>query len=137
MGLMRDAGARRLVDQSARIEAAEIEGRREFVMPAGGEKMGQQKAARRDGLEAAGPPAAVQMQPVDRRRADDRAVIPGDVDDARPLAQQLEAPEARKQLREAGDDVLGDRQIAALRVGGIEVEAGAEHHLALSVLAYI
>ena len=65
--LVRDAGAGRLVDQAAAREAVEVERPADLVMLAVGEQMGEQPAAGRDRLEAAGAPAAIEVEAGQRR----------------------------------------------------------------------
>ena len=97
--------------------------------------MGENPTRARGRLEAAGAPAAVDVEAPDRRLRDDRAGVGTDVDGPGPVAQHPEAAEDRKQLHRRGELMLDDRQAAARRVAEIGVDPGADHQLALVRLA--
>src|SRR5579863_4462679 len=99
--------------------------------------MREQRAAGGNGLETSGSPTAVEENTLDRRRADDRGRVRDDVDDAAPLAHQLQLAEGRERVEQAGDDGLLHRRRAALAVGRNPVETAAEHDFALVGLARI
>lgn len=58
--LMRDAGTGGFIQKAAGDETIEIEGAADVVVLAGRQQMSEQGAAGRDGLEAAGAPAAIE-----------------------------------------------------------------------------
>src|SRR3984957_5144143 len=97
--------------------------------------MRKQRAAGGNGLEASGSPAAIEKDPLRRRRADDGGRVRNDVDDSAPLAHQLQLAEGREHLEQTGEDKSLHRRRAALAVGRNAVEAAAEHDLALVRLA--
>src|SRR5690606_15951444 len=94
--LMRDARACRLVDETPGDEAVEVEWPADLVMLSRRQQMRRQPATRRDRLETAGAPAAIEIKPRQRRWADDRRGIRYHVDDTRPLAQHLQLAERRE-----------------------------------------
>src|SRR3546814_16728512 len=81
---------RSLVDHRAALEAFEAEGARGRVLLAGCHDMREAPAARRHRLEPAGAPAAVDVKPADRGRANNRRRVMDDVDDSGPLAQETQ-----------------------------------------------
>src|SRR6516162_8483267 len=93
---MRDAGSAVLVDQIAVGEAVEREGLVQLVRPVLGDGMGEDPAGTRRRLEAAGAPAAVEVEPLDGRLADDRARIRADIHDAAPGPEHAQPGEARE-----------------------------------------
>ena len=132
---MLDARARGLVDEATRGEAGKVEGPADLVMRVGRKQMREQCAASGNRLEAAGSPAAVQKNALDRRGPDDGRRIRNDVDDSAPLAHQLQLAEGGEHFEQAGEDELLHRRRAALPVGRNAVETAAEHDLALVRLA--
>ena len=68
--LMRDAGMG-FIDQHARCEAGQIEWLRNGVVPPRRQQMGQQGSTGRNRLEAARPPAAIEIETFHRRWTDD------------------------------------------------------------------
>src|SRR5262245_12677967 len=80
-----------LVERAAGAEAVEAVGSGKRVRLAGCERV--RKAPARGGrrLEATVTPAAIQVEAVDRRRADDRAGVRGHVHHAAPVAQKPDA----------------------------------------------
>src|SRR6202050_5120971 len=133
--LMRDTGARRLVDKPPDGKTGKVERAADLVMAAGRHQMREQRAAGRNRLEAAGAPAAIQEDPRRRSRSDDRRRIRNDIDDPAPLPHQLQLAEGGEHVEQAGNDDLLHRRGAALAVGRNAVEAAAEHELALVRLA--
>src|SRR3546814_10815129 len=96
-----------------------------FVMRDG---MGENMAAAGSRLEASGAPAAIDIEPPDRRAADDRTGVRADVDDTRPLAQHAQSAEDREHLDDRLQRAFDDVETAALAVGDIAVdEIGREH----------
>src|SRR6185437_12652713 len=137
LSLMSDAGAGRLVDEAPGLETRQIEGAADLVVRAGRHEMREQRSAGGDGLEPSGSPAAVEKDSLDRRRPDDGGRVRNDVDDAAPLAHQLQLAEGRERVEKAGDDGLLHRRRAALAVGRNAVETAAEDDLALVGLARV
>src|SRR5215469_5493518 len=78
-------------------------------------------------LEAAGAPAAIDVETGNRGLADDRRAIGRDIDDAAPIAQHAKASEGRKKLAHRFERVARNMQTAALAVGDIDIGAGADH----------
>src|SRR4030095_11827423 len=103
----------------------------------GRQYMGKQRSPRGNRLETTGSPAAIEEESRHWRRADDRRVVGRCVDDATPLAHQLERRECWKHFHEWRDDRLADAKAATLHVGRATVEASAEHEFALVGLADI
>src|SRR5690349_8579150 len=134
---MRDAGGAVLVDQIAVDEAVEGERLVQLVRPVLGQGIGEHPAGAGRGLEAAGAPAAVEIEALNRRLADDRAGIRADIDDAAPGAQHAQAAEDRKQLDQRVQQILDDGRAAGLGIGIVAVDAGAHDQLALVGLADI
>src|SRR5262245_22344478 len=99
--------------------------------------VGQQHAACWNGLEPARAPAAIHVESRRWRLANQRARIVHDIDDPRPVAKQTDASEARIEIRDSADDLASDRVIAALGVGGIEIEPAAKDEPAFVRLADI
>src|ERR1700728_5049379 len=86
-------------------------------------------------LEAAVAPAAVEIEPLDRRLADEGRAIHGHVHDARALPENAQARERRHHRDRRAHQVLDQRKIAALRIGIVAVEVAAEYEAALVGLA--
>src|SRR3546814_12665970 len=91
--------------------------------------MREAPAARRHRLEPAGAPAAVDVKPADRGRANNRRRVMDDVDDSGPLAQETHARKLRAEFEHPGGRAFHPRQITALRRGQINIEPGAEDKL--------
>src|SRR3546814_17739348 len=81
--------------------------------------MGENMAAAGRRLEAAGAPAAIDIEPPDRRPADDRTGVRANVDDTGPLAQHAQPAEDREHL--------DDRLQGAFDDGGTDAIAVGEH----------
>src|SRR5438874_616746 len=90
--------SRRLVDEAAGTEAVERKGGVDGVRLALGDGVREDVAGARRRLEAAGAPAAVDVEARDRRQPDDGRAVGRDVDNAAPVAQHSEARELREQL---------------------------------------
>src|SRR3546814_10879469 len=135
--LVRDARGRGLVDHRAALEAFEAEGARERVRLAGCHDMREAPAARRHRLEPAGAPAAVDVKPADRGRANNRRRVMDDVDDSGPLAQATHARKLREEFEHPGGRAFHPRQITALPKGQIKIEPAAEEKFALVQLAEV
>src|SRR5580700_4035783 len=116
---MRDGGGRRLVDQIAVPEAVEAEGRVDRMRLVPRYRMGEEMAGAGCRLEAAGAPAAIDVEARDRRLADDRRAVGRDVDDAAPIAQHPQAAEHREELANRLERMHRNVQPAALRIGDI------------------
>ena len=99
------------------------------------ERPRERPARARRRLEAARPPAAVQVQPLDRGRADDRRRVRAHVHDPRPRPQHPRLREDREELERRRELPLDHVERAALRVGVERVDAGAHNELALVRLA--
>ena len=93
------------------------------------------EAGTRRRLEAAGAPAAVEVEPAHIAGADDRARIRAHVYDAAPLPVHAHAAERRKQLADRLQRVFHDVKRAALTVAVVGIRAGADHQIALVRLA--
>ena len=134
-GSMGDGCRRRLVDEAAGAEAVEREGGVDWMRLALGDRVREDVAGARRRLEAAGAPAAVDVEARDRREPDDGRAVGRDIDDAAPVAQHAQARELREQLADGLQRVRGDVQAALLAVGDVLVRAGADDELALVRLA--
>src|SRR3984885_6411732 len=93
--------------------------------------MREQRSSRGNRLEAAGSPAAVQKNALDRRRPDDGRRVRNDIDDPAPLAHQLQLAEGWDHLEQAGENKFLHRWGAAAATGRNGVETAAEYDLAL------
>ena len=122
---MRDSRAGGFIDKPPGGEAGQVEGAADLVMGAGRQKMRKQGSSCRNRFEASGSPAAIEEDASRRRGSDDGRRIRDDVDDAPPLAHQLQLAEGGEHVDETGDDDLLHRRIAALSVGGDPVEPAA------------
>src|SRR5215475_11281391 len=89
-------GGRRLVDQAAGREAVDRKGGGNGVRLTRGDGMGEYVGRTRRRLKATGPPAAVDVEPRDRRQPDDGRAIGRYVDDATPIAQHPQPRELRE-----------------------------------------
>src|SRR5258707_6813125 len=136
MGARERSGAL-LVDRVAGGETLEREGLVELVRLVIGDRVSEDPARGRRRLEAAIAPAAVDVEILQRRLADDRAAIHRHVHDAGPMAQHAQAAEAREEREERRREQADRRQIAALGIGVVEIEIAAEDQLALVGLADI
>ena len=132
---VRDGGGGGLVDQPAGGEALEREGRVDRVRLVAGDGVGEDVGGARGRLEAAGAPAAVDVEAGDRGLAEDRRAVGGHVDDAAPFPEHPHAAEDREDLADRRERVLDQRQAAALRVADVLVGARADDELALVGLA--
>src|SRR6185437_1065823 len=94
-----------LVDRVTAGEALEGEGLVEFVRLIVGDGMGEDPARGRRRLEAAIAPAAVYVEILQRRLADDRAAIHRHVHDAAPAAHHAKAAETREERDEGGGEL--------------------------------
>src|ERR1700751_3910169 len=88
-----DAGRRCLIYQAPARESLELKGFRELMVAAGGEHVSEGPAAGGNRLEAAGAPAAVDVELGNPRGPDDRTRVVDHIDDPCPLAQQPQPAE--------------------------------------------
>lgn len=102
--------------QAARVEALELEGLGELVVFAGGQDMRHGPTADGNGFEATRTPPTVEIQPRDRRGAENGTRIRDEIYGTSPLAQQSQTTERGKQVKSARDDLLRDRKASPLRV---------------------
>ena len=100
-----------------------------------GDGVGENVARSRNGLEAARTPAAVHVQSLDRRLADDWRAVAGHVDDAAPHAQASQARDDREGFDQGCHRVFECRKRAALRIIVIGVGSTTDHQFALVGLA--
>ena len=121
------AGGAVLVDQQSGLEPVQRIGRGDAVRAVVGDQVGKDMAGSRRRLEAAGSPAAVEIEAVDIRLRDDRRGVRAGVDDAAPVAQHAKPRGFRKQLDGGSDHMLRHRERAALRIGVVFV--GVAQHL--------
>src|SRR5262245_65814810 len=128
---------RRLIDQAAGREAVDPKGGSDWVRLALGNGVGEYVAGTRRRLEAAGAPAAVDIEAGDWRQPDDGRAVGRYVDDAAPIAQHPQPRKLREQLADGRQRVRGDVKATLLAVGDVLVCAGADHELALVRLADI
>src|SRR3546814_593698 len=133
--LVRDGRRAVLVDQEAAAEAVEREGGVQRVRRVLRDGVGEGPAGAGRRLEAAGAPAAVEVEVLNRRLVEDWAGVRADVDDAAPLPQHAHAAEQREKLADGAQGLLGHLHGAALAVADVAVDAGADHQLALVGLA--
>ena len=105
------------------------------MRPFVGEGVGEHVAGSGRRLEAAGAPAAVEIEPLDGRLADDGTGIRTDVDDAAPLAVHAHPAESGEQFADRGKSVLDDVKRTALAVAVVAVGPGADDEVALVGLA--
>ena len=82
------------------------------------------------GLEAAGAPAAIHEEALDRGAGDDGAGVGADVHGAGPLPQHADAAEDGEQLADSSQGVLNDAEVAVEVVAHGGVDAGAEDEFA-------
>src|ERR1700704_3759189 len=119
---MRDGGGAVLVDEGSGGETLQ----RERLGVRGGPSLRDRvreavaDAGRR--LEAAGAPAAVEIQVLDRGEPDDRRGVRADVDDAGPGPQQVRPREHREQLQRGGHLLLDDVEGTALAIAVVAVD---------------
>src|SRR5690606_24279246 len=111
-----DAGGAVLVDEVARLEAVEGEGRIDLVRLVVRDRVREGEAGAGGGLEAAGAPATVDVQLVHLGLRDDRRGVGGDVDDPAPGTQHAGPGEDREELHGGGELILDDVEGAALAV---------------------
>src|SRR3546814_12224328 len=119
---VRDAGSRRFVDQGAGLEAFEAEARGEMMRPSCRHEVSQAPSTCRDCLETACPPAAVDVEAVDRGLPEDRRGIVSYVDETRPLSQEAHAGASGKEFDHPGGRALHPRPTAALSIGQNDIE---------------
>ena len=124
-----------LVDETAFAETVDREVGVDRVRLVRGDHMGEAPARAGNRLEAAVAPAAVEIEPLDRRLADEGRAVHGHVHDARPLPENAQARERRHHRDRRAHQVLDQRKIAALRIGIVAVEVAAEYEAALVGLA--
>ena len=101
------------------------------------DRMREHMARARRRLEAAGAPAAIDVEAGNRRRTDDRRAVGRHVDDAAPVAQHPHPADGRKELADRLERVVGDVQAAGLRIGDVGVGAGADDEFAFVRLRHI
>ena len=104
-------------------EALQPVGRGDRVGIVVGDGVGKDVARAGRGLEAARPPAAIDVEPRHRCPGEDRRAVGRHVDDAAPGTQHLHAREDREHLADGFQRVLQDVQPAGLRIGIILVRA--------------
>src|SRR3546814_14188763 len=109
---MRHGGSAVFVDQRAAAEAVEAEGGVQRVRLVMRDGMGENMAAAGRRLEAAGAPAAIDIEPPDRRPADERTGLRANVDDTGPLAQHAPPAEDREHPDERPQGSFHDAQTA-------------------------
>src|SRR5258708_35856330 len=121
----------------ARRETVEPIGCRDFVRPICRDKMGKGQARGGRRLEAAVAPAAVEVEPVDRRVVDDRRAVHRHIRDAAPAPEQACAPEHRHDGHAALANVLNRGKISAAGIAVVAVDIAAEDKPTLVRLADI
>src|SRR6476659_3018591 len=113
-----------LVDEMSGIETIERKGLIEGMRLVVGHRVGKDVAGTGRRLEPAGPPAAVEVKPLDLSLADNRAGVGRRVDDAAPLAVEPHAREHREELDDCRRRVLNHVRAASLRVTIVVIDAG-------------
>src|SRR3546814_16722940 len=87
--------------------------------------MREAPAARRHRLEPAGAPAAVDVKPADRGRANNRRRVLDDVDDSGPLAQETHERKLRAEFEHHASRACPPPPTTALRIGTIKIHPTA------------
>src|SRR5699024_9495275 len=128
---VRHGGGAVLVDEVTGLEAVQGEGGVERVRFVVRDRVGVGEARPGRALEAAGAPAAVDVEALDLRLRHDRGGVEGDVDVAAPRAQQVRAGEDREELDRGGQLLLDDMEAAPLAVAVVGVDPGTHDELAL------
>ena len=103
---MRDGCGDALVDEPSGEEALQSEGLGDGMGSVVGDGIGEDFARAGDGFEAAGSPAAVEIEALHIGCGDDGRAVAGHVDDAAPLAQHSCARDDGEHLDQCGDGVL-------------------------------
>src|SRR5206468_2148533 len=114
--LMRHRGGDAFIDQATLDEAVEAERLGDRMRPVIGDRIGEDEARARNGLEAAGAPAAIDIEPLHIGLADDGRAVARHVDDAPPHAQHPEARNDWKSLDQRRHRMFESREGATLRV---------------------
>ena len=108
-----------------------------FAVIVGGHQMGKAPTRGRHRLEAAVVPAAVQIKSVNMRLVDNRAAVRGHIHNPAPAAQDLGLADHRHQGHPRLHHMFDHRQVAALGVGGIEIQIAAKDQAAFVRLGHI
>src|ERR1700675_2119856 len=99
--------------------------------------MGKRQAGCGRRLEAAVAPAAIEIEPVDRRAVDDGRAVHRHIRDAAPAAKQTCASEHRHDGHAALANILYRGKISAAGITVVTVDIAAEHKPTLVRLANI
>lgn len=132
---MRDGRRAVLVYQGTADKAVQRKRRIEFVRAILRNRVCKDPAGPWSGLESPRAPAAVEIEPANRRLADDRTGIRADVDNSAPHSQHSYPAEDREQFDDGLHRVLDRLKAAALAVTRIGVDTGADDEFALVRLA--
>src|SRR5262245_3770213 len=97
---MRHRRCNALIDKAAFDETVEAEGLGDGMRPVVENRVSEDEARARNRLEAAGAPAAIDIESLDIGLADDRRAVAGHVDDAAPHAQHAQSRDDRKGLHQ-------------------------------------
>src|SRR5215218_8033880 len=115
---MADRGGGQLGDELVLVEAFERERRDQIWGPAFGDQLGECLADDRSRLEAVGAPTRADVEVLDLRAAEDRAVVGAQVAQARPGPKEPCPLELREELERVAGEVLQEVERAGGAVGG-------------------
>ena len=129
------AGGGAFVDERSRLEAIEGKGGNQGMRPARYDGVRHRVPTGRNGLEASGPPTAVDKQTVYRGEAHQGARVGGDVYPPGPLPHELQATEARKELNDRADGRSLLRQTVLVAFSLARPNAGSNSAARMAMIA--